>query len=1559
MCIFHCYGITRLQKIDVSSASIRRKMRFAWLLCVTFAAFITARKGTDTCVKTFTPNPVGFWPMNSQSVTRDASESRNDGLGHNLVLAEGPSGDKDTALAFSGNINSYMDIPASSILDVGAGGSFSYTGFIKLDRTGGYIWAWLGPTPQSAITISNQRLLVILQSLDIGVGFTDPKLPQVELNRWSFIGVSYDYTNLLLRIKINEDDHVVPMPRLRARTDGSQIYVGKQPHTVVSDANSFRGSMSCLMLFDVALDASAMERVRAYCLVYNAEVRSKKPCSKMGEHGKVSPHHSISVYHKKHSEGDVSYLVSGAIHSNGPRCLVFRYHILGPGEAFSVYLKIEGESKVLVWSRSGMTSGSKTGSVQVNITGQYKIIFEGIHFSTDSDIAVDHTYLGDGPCPEVNYLSHVGGHHLRSHHEAWLFSSMIHSHGPQCLLFYYKLLGGGSRTTLNVHIMRDHNLEPTSIWSSANEPPSWDVGLVRINATGDYKVAFQGVRESTKPSDIAIGSPMIGDGPCPTGGVHQLPQPHEHFPAESRLISSELSSNGPKCLMFFYKISGQKMRTLMVYLSKNHVHLPPIWSRTAQTTGQWILGLVQINTTGEYKVVIEGIRGHSDHESNIAVENIMIHNGPCHRDIEKAFYRENVKTTTAVPIKFPTTPRPNTQAQPAVTTASASTQRPTTTTQLPTTTTEPPVTTIELPTRKTQPPITTTQPPKTATALPTTTTYAPPTTQLHTTTQLPTTTTQPSTTAKQPSTNTTQPPITTAQSSTTTTQPPTTKRPTTTRQPPTTMTHPSTTKPQSPAIMKQPSTTAKHTSTTTTQPPTTKLPTTTRQPPKTTTHPSTTTTQSPATMKQPSTTAKHTSTTTTQPPTTKLPKTTRQPPTATTHPSTTTTQSPATMKQPSTTAKQTSTTTTQPPTNTTHPSTTTTQSPATMKQPSTTEKHTSTTTTQPTTTTKQPPTTTTLPPTTTTQPPTTKQLLTTTIKPLTTTSQPPTTTTHSPTTMTQPPKTTTQPPTTATQSPTTTTQPLTTTTQPPKTTTHTPTTTTQSPATMKQPSTTAKHTSTTTTQPPTTKLPTTTRQPPTTTTHPSTTTTQSPATMKQPSTTAKHTSTTTTQPPTKTTHSSTTTTQSPATMKQPITTAKHTSTTTTQPPTTKLPTTTRQPPTTTTHPSTTTTQSPATMKQPSTPAKHTSTTTTQPTTTTKQPPTTTTLPPTTMTQPPTTKQLPTTTIKPLTTTSPPPSTTTHSPTTMTQPPKTTTQPPTTATQSPTTTTQPPTTTTQPPTTTTQPPTTTKQSPKTTKQPPTTKTQPPKATTQPPTTTTQPRKRPTTTAQLDTPLTTAMSPTAVVPTLHNTTIPTGKRIKMSFKLGNKFTSDLNNPSSPAFKKLEKKMLKLLAKVYGVSHLASGITHIRIIGFKKGSIEVITEVVANPGTSILSHDIAHALKDYVKTHKKTATRLGIVASSIKAKVRKTTTVKPATTSITTPMPQTITTRQPTTTPGYATTAAELLMTTRRQPATTTKRPATTTKHAGSGSGSLSRSLSWISSCALISTGWIVLLTMSWFD
>jgi hypothetical protein len=209
--------------------------------------------------------------MNSQSITNDVSGNRNNGIGHNLVLAEGPSGDKDTALAFSGNLNSYMEIRTSSVLDVDARGSFSYAGFVKLNRTEGYLWVWSNPGLPSSILIRHKRLHVFLQQHDPSNGSTNPTSPHIQLNKWLFIGVSYDYRNFLLRLKINEDDHVFAMPRHLLRTASSVVYVGKQSSEALSEIKTFRGSMSCLMLFDVALTHSDMERVRAYCLAYNAE----------------------------------------------------------------------------------------------------------------------------------------------------------------------------------------------------------------------------------------------------------------------------------------------------------------------------------------------------------------------------------------------------------------------------------------------------------------------------------------------------------------------------------------------------------------------------------------------------------------------------------------------------------------------------------------------------------------------------------------------------------------------------------------------------------------------------------------------------------------------------------------------------------------------------------------------------------------------------------------------------------------------------------------------------------------------------------------------------------------------------------------------------------------------------------------------------------------------------------------------------------------------------------------------------------------------------------------
>jgi hypothetical protein len=214
------------------------------------------------------PEPIGFWPMNFKTMTKDVSGNENHGIGYGLKLAKGPSGKDNTALQFAGISTSYMKIARTALLDVGATGSFAYTSFINTDKSTACLWEW---TDQTYVWSWTYKELVANFPSRVNTQryYNTESLP-LEYNKWLFIGVSFDVVKWKLVLKVNDNVKSFNVsPRNLARTTASWIHLGHRSGSgSIEQKSYYRGRMSCVMLYNVALTPEEMERAMRFCLDY-------------------------------------------------------------------------------------------------------------------------------------------------------------------------------------------------------------------------------------------------------------------------------------------------------------------------------------------------------------------------------------------------------------------------------------------------------------------------------------------------------------------------------------------------------------------------------------------------------------------------------------------------------------------------------------------------------------------------------------------------------------------------------------------------------------------------------------------------------------------------------------------------------------------------------------------------------------------------------------------------------------------------------------------------------------------------------------------------------------------------------------------------------------------------------------------------------------------------------------------------------------------------------------------------------------------------------------------
>ena len=204
---------------------------------------------------------IGLYPLNTLLKARDISFSRNPpGHLHNVKAAPGPDGRQGTSYQFYGRHNSYITLPNNGKLDA----KRSITILVHIFYSGHsgpivhyYARGWgvhLWIKKKKLFARFTRRKNGFTQSLSSGA---------VKPNMWQFVGTSYDFrtgvAKLFLKGRVIARHRI---GRIRLATQ-HPIRVGAK----IGDGRYFRGKISCIQIYNVALTARQIAARERRCFM--------------------------------------------------------------------------------------------------------------------------------------------------------------------------------------------------------------------------------------------------------------------------------------------------------------------------------------------------------------------------------------------------------------------------------------------------------------------------------------------------------------------------------------------------------------------------------------------------------------------------------------------------------------------------------------------------------------------------------------------------------------------------------------------------------------------------------------------------------------------------------------------------------------------------------------------------------------------------------------------------------------------------------------------------------------------------------------------------------------------------------------------------------------------------------------------------------------------------------------------------------------------------------------------------------------------------------------------
>ncbi|CAG2190855.1 unnamed protein product [Mytilus edulis] len=310
----------------------------------------------------------------------------------------------------------------------------------------------------------------------------------------------------------------------------------------------------------------------------------------------LNDNRTVELWNESANQGNKWYYQSLSLNGAGPYRIMFTA-IRGNGSKSEIAIDDISITNTDCKKVFSLDCNFETDTCNWNIEHEseymWTVIFGGTHHN-DTRPVVDHTYgFYDG-----NYI-YLNASNIEPGQKSNFTSVTVSSEGDACFTFWFHMYGN-ENGTLNVYLVSENLTE--KLWSrSGNEPDLWQLAFVDISMLDPHNITLEGVRGSTKRSDIAVDDISLLPGSC-----NKRDHPD----------------------------------TLRVYIqSRNTTQLR--WSQNETTSRQWKFAYLTISESEPYRIIFEGVR-RNGFWSVIAIDDISLLDRSCSGLIKTAQKCHNI-----------------------------------------------------------------------------------------------------------------------------------------------------------------------------------------------------------------------------------------------------------------------------------------------------------------------------------------------------------------------------------------------------------------------------------------------------------------------------------------------------------------------------------------------------------------------------------------------------------------------------------------------------------------------------------------------------------------------------------------------------------------------------------------------------------------------------------------------------------------------------------------------------------------------------------------------------